>query len=94
MTSLRRRIVRLVFGALLLGTLLISYFNFRDSSHEIVEVYDAQLAQSARLLQGVMQMLLQEDEREQLYRAFNDALSQTGDIRIGHPYEGKMAFQV
>lgn len=94
MTSLRNRTLRLVLALLILGTLTISIYNFHDSSHEITEIYDAQLAQSARLLQGVVQMPLPDEQRQQLYEAFNNALSQAGRHKVGHPYEGKMAFQV
>ncbi|MFI8482956.1 ATP-binding protein [Pseudomonas sp. NPDC078700] len=94
MTSLRRRTLWLVLGLMIFGTALIAIYNFHDSSHEIAEIYDAQLAQNARLLQGVMQMPMQTDQHEQLYQAFNEALSQAGHHKIGHPYESKMAFQV
>jgi len=94
MTSLRHRTLWLVLALLILGTLTISLYNFHDSSHEITEIYDAQLAQSARLLQGIVQMPLPDEQRQQLYQAFNTALSQAGRHKIGHPYEGKMAFQV
>ncbi|PTQ70546.1 ATP-binding protein [Pseudomonas sp. GV071] len=94
MTSLRHRTLWLVLALLILGTLTISIYNFHDSGHEITEIYDAQLAQSARLLQGVVQMPLPDEQRRQLYEAFNNALSQAGRHKIGHPYEGKMAFQV
>ena len=57
MTSLRRRTLVLVLGLLLLGTLTISLYNLHDSRHEIGEIYDAQLAQSARLLQGAIHAL-------------------------------------
>jgi len=95
MTSLRRRTLGLVIGLLLLGAVLVALYNFHDSKHEVGEIYDAQLAQTARLLQGVMQMSLASDTREQLYDAFNEALSHAGGRQaIGHPYERKMAFQV
>ncbi|GLK88490.1 sensor histidine kinase [Pseudomonas turukhanskensis] len=94
MTSLRHRTLWLVLALLVLGTLTITAYNLHDSKHEITEIYDAQLAQSARLLQGVVQMPLPDEQRQQLYQAFNDALSQAGHHKIGHPYEGKMAFQV
>ncbi|MCY1336763.1 Sensor protein QseC [compost metagenome] len=94
MTSLRRRTLWLVMVLLLLGTLLIVYLNYRDSSHEIEEIYDAQLAQNARLLLGVMHMPLASTERDGLYRAFNAALSSAGPHKVGHPYESKLAFQV
>ena len=94
MTSLRHRTLWLVLALLILGTLTITLYNFHDSSHEITEIYDAQLAQSARLLQGIVQMPLPDEQRQQLYEAFNTALSQAGRHKVGHPYEGKMAFQV
>ncbi len=94
MTSLRHRTLWLVLGLLLLGTLIISLYNFHDSRHEIGEIYDGQLAQSARLLQGAIHAQPPDEQRQALYNAFNAALSQAGSHRIGHPYEGKMAFQV
>jgi two-component system, OmpR family, sensor histidine kinase QseC len=53
MSSVRARILIPVLVLILLGDALISWLVLRDSHHEIEEVYDAQLAQSARLLQGV-----------------------------------------
>lgn len=94
MTSIRRRILALVLSLLLLGTALISLFNYLDSSHEVEEVYDAQLANTARLLQGVLHMPLENERRSQLYSAFNTALSVAGQRQAGHPYESKLAFQV
>ncbi|WP_271408536.1 ATP-binding protein [Pseudomonas sp. Q1-7] len=94
MTSLRRRTLWLVMVLLLLGTLFIAYLNYRDSSHEVEEIYDAQLAQNARLLLGVMHMPHASDEREALYRAFNQALGSAEPHKVGHPYESKLAFQV
>ncbi|WP_103103009.1 ATP-binding protein [Pseudomonas sp. LFM046] len=94
MTSLRDRTLWLVMVLLLIGTLLIVYINYRDSSHEVEEIYDAQLAQNARLLLGVMRMPLASAERDALYRAFNEALSHAEPRKIGHPYESKLAFHV
>lgn len=94
MISIRRRILFLVLSLMLLGTALISLFNYWDSSHEVEEVYDAQLVHTARLLQGVMRMPLENDKRSALYTAFNSALGQAGQRKAGHPYESKLAFQV
>lgn len=94
MTSLRQRTLWRVMLLLLLGTGLLALYNYHDSSHEINEVYDAHLAQNARLLQGVMSMPVQEGSREALYQAFNDALGKAGRHQVGHPYESKLAFQV
>ena len=94
MSSLRQRTLWRVMLLLLLGTGLLALYNYHDSSHEINEVYDAHLAQNARLLQGVMSMPVQEGSREALYQAFNDALGKAGRHQVGHPYESKLAFQV
>lgn len=94
MRSIRRRTLTLIIGLLLVGLLVLTLFNVHDSNHEIAEVYDAQLARNARLLQGVMSMPLASGEHEQLYQAFNNALQHIDPRAGGHPYESKMAFQV
>lgn len=94
MTSIRRRTLTLIIGLLLAGLAVLSTFNLHDSNHEIAEVYDAQLAQNARLLQGVMRMPMASHQHVELYREFNDALAQAVPHGVGHPYERKIAFQV
>lgn len=94
MNSIRRRTLTLILVLLFLGLLIMTAFNLHDSNHEIDEVYDAQLAQNARLLQGVMRMPMASEEHAELYRAFNQALSQAAPKVDGHPYESKIAFQV
>lgn len=94
MSSIRRRTLTLIIGLLLAGLAVLSTFNVHDSNHEIAEVYDAQLAQNARLLQGVMRMPLANKEHAELYRAFNSALGEAVPPGEGHPYERKIAFQV
>lgn len=94
MTSIRRRTLTLIIGLMLAGLAVLSLFNLHDSNHEIAEVYDAQLAQNARLLQGVMRMPLAGQEHADLYRAFNTALAEAVPRGDGHPYERKLAFQV
>jgi len=94
MSSLRQRTLWRVMLLLLLGTGLLALYNYHDSRHEINEVYDAHLAQNARLLQGVMSLPVQSGSREAMYQAFNEALAQAGHHRVGHPYESKLAFQV
>ena len=94
MTSIRRRTLTLIIGLLLAGLAVLSSFNLYDSNHEIAEVYDAQLAQNARLLQGVMRMPLATQQHAELYRAFNTALGEAVPHGDGHPYERKIAFQV
>ena len=94
MTSIRRRTLTLILGLMLSGLLIISALNLYDSNHEIAEVYDAQLAQNARLLLGVMRMPMTARSHAELYQAFNQALSEAAPKVDGHPYERKIAFQV
>lgn len=93
MKSIRRRTMTLIIGVLLAGLLILTLFNVYDSNHEVAEIYDAQLAQNARLLQGVMSMPLAPEEHQQLYQAFNQALQHGNSRSDGHPYESKLAFQ-
>lgn len=94
MNSIRQRTLTLILGLVILGLLILTLVNVHDSNHEIAEVYDAQLAQNARLLLGVMRMPLAREEHAQLYQAFNEALGQAEPRVDGHPYESKIAFQV
>jgi len=94
LTSIRRRTLTLIIGLVLIGLTILTLANIHDSNHEIAEVYDAQLATNARLLQGVMRMPLARQEHAQLYQAFNQALGQADPKVDGHPYESKIAFQV
>ncbi|KAF0864554.1 ATP-binding protein [Pseudomonas sp. LD120] len=94
MSSIRRRTLTLIIGLLFAGLLILTAFNLHDSNHEIDEVYDAQLAQHARLLLGIMRMPNSSTDQAQLYHAFNLALSQAIPQVDGHPYESKIAFQV
>ncbi|MGM0914723.1 MAG: ATP-binding protein [Pseudomonadota bacterium] len=97
MTSIRRRtlgLVLLVFGLSMLAIGLVSY---RYAAHEIEELYDASLAQNARLLEGLIQAPLPEDQREALLASLESALlrAEQSDKRLaGHRYESKLAFQL
>lgn len=95
MISVRARILVPVLVLILLGDALISWLVLRDSHHEIEEVYDAQLAQSARLLQGVLrQGDPGEADWDRLYQAFDLAMSRVGEEGAAHPYETRLTFQV
>ncbi|WP_455825481.1 ATP-binding protein [Pseudomonas graminis] len=95
MNSVRARILVPVLVLILLGDALIGWLVLRDSHHEIEEVYDAQLAQSARLLQGVLrQRDPGEADWDRLYQAFDQAMSRVGEEGVAHPYETRLTFQV
>ncbi|UUQ67758.1 ATP-binding protein [Pseudomonas fuscovaginae UPB0736] len=94
MISIRRRTVALIVGLLLVGRLIITLLSLHDSNREIDEVYDAQLAQNARLLQGVMRMPLTPGDENKRDEALNQALGESMPKVDGHPYERKIAFQI
>ena len=95
MNSVRARILLPVLLLVLLGDVLISWLVLRDSHHEIEEVYDAQLAQSARLLQGVLRSQQPgQADWDRLYQAFDLAMSRVGEDGPAHPYETRLTFQV
>ena len=94
--SIRGRTLLLVILLLTVSTSLLTYKSYRDAEHEIEELFDARLAQSARLLEG----LLHGEEPESTRRAMQQALDQAGRVpeqsanTPGHPYESKLSFQV
>jgi two-component system sensor histidine kinase QseC len=99
MRSIRARTLVLVLGLLSLSMTLISYKSYRDAQHEIEELFDAQLVQTARMLAGLVGRDISPSERTTLQSALNLALQNRQDtddeaLRTGHPYEGKLAFQV
>lgn len=99
MISIRARTLLLVLGLLSLSMTLISYKSYRDAQHEIEELFDAQLAQTARVLAGLVGRGMLQSERDNLQRTLNQALQnhQINDVKTaqaGHAYEGKLAFQV
>jgi two-component system sensor histidine kinase QseC len=95
MNSIRARILLPVLMIVLLGDVLISWAVLRYSHHEIEEIYDAQLAQSARLMQGVLaQRAPGDNDWERLHQAFDEAMSRVGDGEAAHPYETRLTFQV
>ncbi len=95
MNSVRARILGPVLCLLLLGDLTISWLALRDSHREIEEIYDAQLAQGARLLQGVLRQKAPGDlDLNALYQAFDQAMSRIEGGEAAHPYETRLTFQV
>ncbi|WP_336274258.1 ATP-binding protein [Vreelandella indica] len=97
MTSIRQRTLGLsllVFG---LSMLVIGFISYRYAAHEIEELYDASLAQNARLLEGLLQAPLPDTDRNVLLTSLEIALQRAreSDKRFaGHRYESKLAFQL
>lgn len=78
--SLRRRLLLLLLGTVALAWIATALWSHFDARHEIEEIFDAQLAQSARVL---------------LAQAHHEPEEIDIDQRpLGHKYERKIAFQV
>lgn len=105
MISIRRRTLAMVLALFALISALIFVVSLRDATHEVEELFDARLAQSARILQGLMRADTGEDDavRARIHAAFAEALSLSGELDVGdegvlpydgHPYESRLNFQV
>lgn len=95
MRSIRRRILLLVLGLLSLSLSLISYKSYSDARHEIEELFDAELAQHARLLAGMVDREIRDDLRAALQASLDEAVaSGSHGSTPGHAYEKKLAFVV
>jgi two-component system sensor histidine kinase QseC len=93
--SIRSRTLVLVLGVLTLALTLISWRSYRDARYEIAELFDAQLAQTARLLEGLVGREQPPQTHADLQQALDSALHQArGAARVGHRYESKLAFLV
>ena len=101
MGSIRRRTLLLVLGLLGIALGGISFLGYRDARHEIQELFDARLAQQARLLAGMIPGGMAPDARNALQEALDagglgaaagketDAEREDGEeaLALGHEYE-------
>lgn len=74
MRSIRSRTLALVLGLLAAGLSAISLVSYRDARHEIEELFDAELAQQARLLAGMIPADMAPAARLALQQALDEAV--------------------
>lgn len=94
MRSIRSRTLVLVLGVLAVSMTLLAFKGYRDANHEIEELFDAQLAHSARLVLGLALHGVDPHERALLQRVLDDAASSVREGWPGHPYERLLVFQM
>ncbi|PKO49901.1 MAG: two-component sensor histidine kinase, partial [Betaproteobacteria bacterium HGW-Betaproteobacteria-20] len=82
MNSLRLRLILLLSIGLGIAWLVAAWFTHMESRHEIDELFDAQLAQSAQVLLGTT--------RHELHERVEHG---EDEVTIIHEYEQKLAFQ-
>ncbi len=84
--SIRQNLLLLVLGAVFISWAVVSLFVYNSAKHEIEEVYDAHLVQSAKLLASLVRHEL--EEAHQLQIEMDDFLPAV------HKYESKISFIV
>lgn len=103
--SLRRFILLTTLVVVVGGGLITAFANYGDAQEQIEELFDAELAQMARVLQSVFNnpgYQLQDVSEPLIYEDFADLSPQAHDeeedehevMMSGHKYEKKLAFQV
>lgn len=104
--SLTRTLTIMVATTVLLITVITASWGYYVSNHQLEELFDAELAQSTRIVQGLVDHLSDTQSQEQLATILSktlelpdQALSESEDDEIlpdgsGHKYEKKIAFEV
>jgi two-component system sensor histidine kinase QseC len=93
-TSLRRRLLITLLSVTALIWLATLYTSYRDTRHEVAELFDAQMAQTARTLLSVAGHELMELNNSQLGSAHIHFSGETRYTVDGREYEHKLAYQL
>lgn len=94
MSAIRTRILLPTLLLVLVGSLGLVLSVLRDSHRDIENVYDAQLVQAARVLQGLFRELPATQDWQTVRQALEQALDLSSGELLSHPYEINLAFQV
>ncbi|MFC4261103.1 ATP-binding protein [Marinobacter lacisalsi] len=104
--SLTRTLIALVASTVMLIAAVAAIWSYVESNHELEELFDAELAQSTRIIQGLVHHLAGTGSPEQLAGILQQTLQlpegalDEGDYDevlpdgAGHKYEKKLAFEV
>ncbi len=84
MTSIRLRLLTSVLSLFMFGWIVVAIFAYSATQHEIEEVFDAELSQSAQVLDGIIQF-------EADHWVGKGTLK---DDLVGQKYEIKISFQI
>lgn len=85
MSSIRKRLLLNLLGLFLFSWLAVAGFTYYEATHEIEEVFDAQLAQTAGM---IAELTLNKIEKREI-----DSAALTKAV-YGHKYERKVSFQI
>lgn len=93
--SIRRYLLRVLITSISFLWLLGAIFTYNETQHEVAELFDAQLAQSARSLLSVFRRDFWALETEQQwFGRSGQLLEDLSSHAKGHKYEKKLAFQL
>jgi len=96
-TSIRKQILKWALLLFMSISGLIAWSSFHDAAHEVEELYDAHLAQQARLISGLLTGLeaapLNPVEKLRLLNSMEQPFLKA-KAQEGHRYESKVVFQV
>lgn len=94
--SIHRYLKRFILLWILIISLLTTLWVYRDAKHEIDELFDASLVQSARILDSLLHLHPLDEEIPEfgtLSNQMNQHIRKKMD-QGSHPYEKKVAFQI
>lgn len=104
--SLTRTLTLLISTTVLVIAALAALWSYVESNHELEELFDAELAQSSRIVQGLVRHLVETQSSEQLAYTLTETLQLPEGAELegdydeilpdgaGHKYEKKLAFEV
>lgn len=102
--SIRRRLIANLLITIAFVSLITLGLSYNDARHEVQELFDAQMAQSARVLQALLLPRLETgttEELQALIETYTQVPAMTRPRKdddeahpLGHEYERKLAFQV
>ncbi|NOY61622.1 MAG: hypothetical protein GXP10_00465 [Gammaproteobacteria bacterium] len=84
--SIRRNLLLLLLSAITLAWASVSFWVYHDAQHEIEEIYDANLVQTAKLLLVLV--------RHELSEESNETLLMSDMAEASHKYEAKITFAI
>lgn len=108
--SLTRTLTLLITSTVLLISLVAATWSYIESNHELEELFDAELAQSSRIVQGLVRHLVDTQSLDQVPETLSETLEfppkdfpgvdfESDEDEIlpdgaGHKYEKRLAFEV
>lgn len=105
--SLTRKLILLITSTVFFITLIAAGWGFYVSDHQLEELFDAELAQSTRIVQGLVEHLTSTQSMEQISHTLEKTLQLPDSVYqgdeeeneilpggAGHKYERKLAFEV